>query len=121
MRRHRPYNHPSIRSLVWDMTDGRCAYCGVQTNPFRDFTVDHIMPRCQGGTDDLTNLLPCCAACNSAKGGMDPQRWLKSRRTWLGSDEFRATYFERLGEIQEVWVRKIYGSWDNWRAGIEVR
>lgn len=57
-----------VRAAVWDMTDGKCWYCGIQTNPFRDFTIDHVMPLVKGGSDSLDNLVPCCKSCNSRKG-----------------------------------------------------
>ena len=34
-------------------------------------TADHLIPRAQGGSHDLTNLVPACGPCNSARGGRD--------------------------------------------------
>lgn len=34
-------------------------------------TVDHIVPKAKGGTDDWDNLQSLCSACNYAKGDMD--------------------------------------------------
>jgi 5-methylcytosine-specific restriction endonuclease McrA len=42
-------------------------------------TIDHIVPRCQGGSDDLDNLATCCSTCNSSKGGRTPEQWSKRR------------------------------------------
>lgn len=39
-----------------------CHYCGTPAD-----TVDHLIPKSQGGTDDPTNLVPACRPCNSAK------------------------------------------------------
>jgi 5-methylcytosine-specific restriction endonuclease McrA len=39
-----------------------CHYCG---NPAT--SVDHIIPKALGGTDDRANLAPACARCNSSK------------------------------------------------------
>ena len=36
--------------------------------PFRNFTIDHIVPRARGGTDHMDNLQLLCNACNSLKG-----------------------------------------------------
>ena len=36
--------------------------------PFRNMTVDHVVPQSKGGTDHVTNLQLLCAACNSMKG-----------------------------------------------------
>lgn len=55
------------RAAVWDKTAGACHYCGRQTNPFRDFEIDHVIPLSAGGTDDLDNLVGCCPECNRQK------------------------------------------------------
>ena len=31
--------------------------------------VDHVIPVCQGGTNDIENLITSCFSCNSGKGG----------------------------------------------------
>ena len=36
--------------------------------PFRNMTVDHVVPQSKGGTDHMTNLQLLCGACNSMKG-----------------------------------------------------
>lgn len=53
------------------MEDGNsCAYCLVDFNtlPARLQTVDHILPRSNGGTNALTNMIAACHPCNSRRG-----------------------------------------------------
>lgn len=65
---HQPEPAPlERRAATWDRTDGKCWYCGKEMNPFRDFQIDHVRPKSQGGTDDPENLVPCCTSCNFAK------------------------------------------------------
>ena len=40
----------------------------VYTDDFYPLTVDHIIPKSKGGSDELVNLDPMCARCNFAKG-----------------------------------------------------
>lgn len=51
-----------LRKQVLDEDGWVCAYCGSQAN-----TVDHIIPLAKGGTDDRSNLVSACGACNYAK------------------------------------------------------
>ncbi|MYE26463.1 MAG: HNH endonuclease, partial [Chloroflexi bacterium] len=53
-----------------------CIYCGIMLGALvkgkvlskRDFTIDHIIPRCQGGKDTWSNTACACAKCNHRKG-----------------------------------------------------
>jgi len=65
-----------LRGDVWSMSNGHCWYCGLHLNPFRDFVVEHVIPLCRGGADDITNMVPACAYCNECKGIMTPDEWL---------------------------------------------
>lgn len=37
---------------------------------------DHMTPRSRGGTDDPSNILVCCRACNEDKGSLDHVEYL---------------------------------------------
>lgn len=43
----------------------------------RCLTRDHVVPRCQGGTDDVDNMRPAHNLCNTRRGSLD--RWRRSR------------------------------------------
>jgi 5-methylcytosine-specific restriction endonuclease McrA len=45
-----------------------CWYCGLDL-AFREYHVDHILPKSNGGTDKLSNLAIACTFCNYAKSG----------------------------------------------------
>ncbi|MEU7773666.1 HNH endonuclease [Micromonospora taraxaci] len=36
-------------------------------------TADHILPVSRGGTNDLANMRPACAACNYSRGNRMPK------------------------------------------------
>jgi 5-methylcytosine-specific restriction endonuclease McrA len=64
------YSHAyrKARQAVLKRDGYRCRYCGAPAT-----TVDHVVPRSRGGSDDPTNLVAACARCNRAKGaGRDP-------------------------------------------------
>lgn len=71
------YKKASVRKDVWDQSNGRCHYCGKELHPITGFHVDHVIPRCKGGTDDLENLVASCPTCNMSKGGRPVNQWMR--------------------------------------------
>ena len=59
-------NYRTHRHTLYGRQEGHCAGCRILF-PFRNMTVDHIVPRARGGTDHLENLQLLCGACNSTK------------------------------------------------------
>ncbi|MEO0483357.1 MAG: HNH endonuclease [Planctomycetota bacterium] len=49
----------------------RCQYCGC-TFPTSELSIDHVIPRTQGGPDTWENLVCSCVRCNARKGGRTP-------------------------------------------------
>ncbi len=51
---------------LYGKQEGKCAGCHYFL-PFRNMTIDHIVPRSKGGTDAKENLQLLCNACNATK------------------------------------------------------
>lgn len=49
----------------------RCQYCG-RLFPTSELSIDHVLPRSQGGPDTWENLVCACVRCNARKGGRTP-------------------------------------------------
>ena len=60
------------RQKVYDKYNGHCAYCGKPIS-IKDMQVDHILPKRNGGTDDIDNLNPSCRLCNHYKRAADTE------------------------------------------------
>ncbi len=75
---------PAERRLrILDAKGHHCTYCGTSLRyttrlcPDTGWDlvvgeypqIDHDLPRCRGGTEEDSNLVPSCAFCNSQKGG----------------------------------------------------
>lgn len=65
-----------IRSFFDDEKDkitlgSKCIYCGSETN----ISIDHILPKYYGGSDNPENLVCACRNCNSSKGKRDMVQW----------------------------------------------
>ena len=57
-----------------------CQYCGNQPGS-DELTIDHIVPRAQGGVSSWTNCVLACTACNKRKADRTPrQAGMKLRR-----------------------------------------
>ncbi|QEG32157.1 HNH endonuclease [Gemmata obscuriglobus] len=66
------------RSEVATRAGHRCEYCHLPTRgQVATFPIDHILPRRDGGTTDLSNLALTCPHCNAHKWtaatGSDPE------------------------------------------------
>ncbi len=49
----------------------RCQYCGRKF-PMSELSLDHVVPRSQGGGTDWQNIVCACVKCNVKKGGRTP-------------------------------------------------
>ena len=57
-----------------------CQYCGVQPRP-DELTIDHVVPRAQGGQSTWDNCVLACIKCNHRKADRTPkQAGLKLKR-----------------------------------------
>ena len=75
LRQYRSYKH-----TLFGIQEGKCNGCEVLF-PFRNMTIDHILPRSRGGTDDPDNLQLLCGACNSTKGNRTQEELIQTLRT----------------------------------------
>lgn len=50
-----------------------CQYCGVQPGR-EDLTIDHIVPRSQGGQTNWMNCVTSCEDCNATKADRTPKQ-----------------------------------------------
>jgi len=51
----------------------QCQYCGHRF-PTSELSIDHVLPRAQGGGDTWENLVCSCVRCNARKGGRTPDQ-----------------------------------------------
>lgn len=81
-----------VRKVVIKRDGFVCRYCNAVLT-YETHTIDHIIPASAGGTEDVSNLVMCCANCNKrAKNLVFPN--FKAKRDYLlkskkGSDPNR--------------------------------
>ena len=71
-----------IKHILFGRQEGLCAGCKSMFE-FRNFEVDHIVPRNAGGSDDDRNLQLLCGWCNRKKGARSME-YLKAELTREG-------------------------------------
>jgi 5-methylcytosine-specific restriction endonuclease McrA len=59
------------RRNLFARDQNRCQYCGKKF-PTSELSVDHVVPRTQGGQTVWENLVCACVRCNVRKGGRTP-------------------------------------------------
>lgn len=87
-----------LKKQVFERARGCCEYCLSQVKYAPDpFSIEHIMPRSKGGSDDPDNLAWACMGCNGTKynetSAIDPITMetvpLYNPRTQNWSDHFQ--------------------------------
>lgn len=68
-----------LRCVWYNLGQRRCHCCGVQLNWCGDFknsaTIEHLVPKSQGGTLAIPNVLVVCGDCNKARKNKDYIQW----------------------------------------------
>jgi len=60
------------RKNIFARDKNRCQYCGKKV-PTSELSLDHVIPRTQGGTSNWKNIVCACTNCNKNKGGRRPE------------------------------------------------
>lgn len=60
---------PYTRDALMRRDRHKCAYCGRAAD-----TMDHVIPRCQGGKTTWLNAVAACQPCNARKAGRTPEQ-----------------------------------------------
>ncbi len=54
-----------------------CPYCGEEFTAHNRKTIDHILARVNGGTNNITNEITVCEKCNRDKSGMSLRAYIE--------------------------------------------
>jgi len=118
----------AIRFDVFKRDSFKCQYCGA-TAPDVVLVIDHIKPVSKGGTNDITNLIASCEACNSGKRDktLDDHTAVAKSRTQLEQLQERReqlemmmAWLEGLRDLKDQTVDKVCGYWHELAPGWTV-
>lgn len=93
---------PCSRRGVFARDRETCQYCGAQ--PGRShLTMDHVVPRSQGGGTTWDNVVAACRDCNHRKGGRTPEQ--ANMKLAIVPRQPQYVAFALLGELErhDVW------------------
>ena len=89
------------RRLFGDMCFAPCCYC-LNVFFMDKLTIEHVIPRSLGGTNDDSNIALACAPCNNEKG----------REAWIFKKEFLKENYEQHSEqhLRQSWKESLQDS-----------
>jgi len=61
------------RENVYIRDNYTCQYCATRF-PYRELTIDHVLPASQGGPKTWTNVVTACRSCNQVKANRTPEK-----------------------------------------------
>jgi 5-methylcytosine-specific restriction endonuclease McrA len=93
---------PCSRRGVFARDRETCQYCGIQPGRSQ-LTMDHVLPRSQGGGTTWENVVTACRECNHRKGGRTPEQANMELMSTPRQPQYVA--FALLGELErhDVW------------------
>lgn len=85
---HRKFQR--LKKRMMNSSNGKCFYClvemvpgrGAQNDPDNVMTVDHLIPRSEGGLDVASNLVVCCRKCNLLRATKKIKDFLLDEHPW---------------------------------------
>jgi 5-methylcytosine-specific restriction endonuclease McrA len=98
---------PCSRRAVFARDRETCQYCGQQPGR-NNLTMDHVIPRSQGGQTTWENVVTACRDCNHRKGGRTPEQANMVLLSTPRQPQYLA--FALLGELErhDVWRKYAY-------------
>ena len=75
------YKKVYTRTRLAEAQNWRCCWCGQgvipEPNKKNSATIEHIIPKSQGGSDDMSNLAVACSSCNNKRGVQDVETFFR--------------------------------------------
>jgi 5-methylcytosine-specific restriction endonuclease McrA len=84
-----------------------CQYCGQRPHA-RELTMDHVVPRAQGGLTRWMNVVAACRSCNHQKGSRTPAE----ARMVLMRSPHEPRSLPSIGH--RLGLREVHAKWVTW-------
>lgn len=108
------YNQRRLKRLH-DEQDGKCHWCDSEMNLWWEVssaeyrrehlhtaTIEHYVPRTNGGTSAITNLVVACHICNALRGSIPAEKF-----EWVTENPKRYKRWRELKRLRSIRGKKI--------------
>lgn len=103
------FNANFTRKALIKRDRATCQYCAKKLIASQ-ITIDHVIPRAQGGGTSFFNCVISCQACNSKKADRTPEQACMTLLKKPTHPSFTACYY--VSDHQEYW----HNDWDDFLA-----
>jgi 5-methylcytosine-specific restriction endonuclease McrA len=94
------FNSNFSRKALVKRDRSTCQYCGRKLTASQ-ITIDHVLPRAQGGVTSFVNCVVCCQICNNKKADHTPEQANIKLLRKPTHPSFSAHYY--VADPQEFW------------------
>lgn len=109
------YPNAKTRQRLWNDAKGKCCYCdeltilmdGKEGSPRRMATVEHIVARCDGGTNAYENLAIACLECNQGRHNVGRRERLSEQDQNAIREAARIRRREKGGADRRRWGKQL--------------
>ena len=84
------------RKSIHRFTGKSCIYCGKPSE-----SIDHVLPRSQGGLSTTENCVPACLSCNGDKSDKNALYWYRKQKQAQKKKENRKRLEKELEEANQ--------------------
>lgn len=105
------FNSNFSRKALVKRDRNTCQYCSRKLTASQ-ITVDHVLPRAQGGITSFTNCVVCCQICNNKKADKTPEQANMILLKKPTHPSFSAQYY--VSDPQEYW----HEDWDGFLSHV---
>ena len=99
------FNSNFSRKALIKRDKSSCQYCSKKLTASQ-ITIDHVLPRCQGGITSFINCVVSCQDCNSKKADKTPEQAKMALLKKPSHPTFSSHYY--VADPQEYW----HPDWD---------
>lgn len=110
---------PFSRRNIYTRDEGECQYCGRELG-LNEYTLEHVLPRCQGGISSWVNIVVACIRCNKRKSGMTPEQAgmkLLNKPVEPKVDDPKYNFKLHVTVMRPEW--RDYAAWIYWNSELE--